>query len=102
MEISGDDHKELYRSEVRKGVEIFERSFKDIQASQFDAQKAQYEKVMNQSLQIIQAAGGALVNEQIIKMKEKLEQDYKGYLHDPSQENIAKVERDIQNLKDYE
>lgn len=84
MEISGDkSDKALYQQELQKGVKLFEAGFKQLQKSKFDAQKQQFEKSMSESLEVIQDTAQALMNKQLLKMKDKLSKDYENYLANP-------------------
>ncbi|MCI0381898.1 MAG: hypothetical protein L0207_02460 [Chlamydiae bacterium] len=99
MEVEKPGDSAAYRAEVKRGVQIFEKDFKGIQTSKFLEQKEQYEKSANESLEAIQDAVSALMNKELMKLKDKLAQDYQNYLDNPTDQNRNKVQRDIDNLK---
>ncbi|MCH9612405.1 MAG: hypothetical protein S4CHLAM102_08950 [Chlamydiia bacterium] len=90
-----------YQQEVRRGAELFEKSFHEMQSSKIDAQKEQYKEVMRESLNVIHQAARGLMNDQIEELKNQLAQDLDAYLKDPSSSNSSKVESDISHLKRY-
>ncbi len=100
MEISGSSPTQpSYSSDFKQGVDLFEKSFQEIQSSKFDAQRAQYVKVMNESLQIMQESASAMLNQHLLALKETLSKDLKAYLAAPTDEHRQKVESDIDELK---
>lgn len=98
MEISGKD-RSLYTQELQKGVKLFEAGFKEMTKSKLDPQKQEYEKSMKESLQVIQDSASALMNNQVLKMKEQLDKDYNNYLANPSDANKDKIQSDIDSIK---
>jgi hypothetical protein len=91
-----------YKQDFHRSVELFEKSFKEHQHSQIDKQKQMYEHVMKESLSIMQETAGAMVNQQLAKMKETLDKDLTSYLNDPSAEHCSKVQRDLEGIKNAE
>jgi len=101
MEISGKRPDEsMYKQEAKQAVELFEKGFKHMQTSKFEAQKEQFEKAMHKSLQVIHDAAKGLMNQEILKQKEQLALDFHDYLEDPTLSNQQKVMRDIDGLKE--
>lgn len=97
-----------YKAEYKESLNLFEKSFQGVQSSQFDAQKAQYIKVMQESLNIIKETADGMLNQHIISpalnqhinaMKEQLEEDLNTYLSNPTDENRKHVLQDINKLK---
>jgi len=100
MEIPGGvPEKPTYKNEVQSGVKLFEKGFKNLQESKFDAQKLEYKKSMKESLQVIQDAAKGLMNQELLKQKEELANDFQQYLDNPTSENEQKVQHDIDSLK---
>jgi hypothetical protein len=91
-----------YKQDFHRSVELFEKSFKEHQQSQIDQQKKMYEHVMKESLSIMQETAGAMLNQQLSKMKEKLDKDLTSYLDNPSSEHTNKVLKDIEGIKSAE
>lgn len=97
-----------YKAEFKESLNLFEKSFQGMQSSHLDAQKAQYVKVMQESLKIIKEAADGMLNQHVISpalnqyinsMKEKLSQDLNTYLANPTDENREHVQIDINQLK---
>lgn len=92
----------MYSSNFKHGVDLFEKSFKEREASQLEAQRSQYLKVMKESLHIMQDAASGMLNDHLLSLKETLDQDLNAYVNDPTEEHRNKVEKDIQELKKNE
>jgi hypothetical protein len=100
MEVSGSSPSQpSYPSEFKQGVELFEKSFHNMQTSKLDAQKAQYVKVMDESLQVMQDSASAMLNKHLLELKNTLSQDLHTYLAAPTDEHRKKVESDLDQLK---
>lgn len=101
MEITPDkSREELYHEEVKKSIDLFEKSFKQIQKkSTFTQQKEEYEKVMNECMQVMQETAMGLANKELLKIKNQLSMDYKGYLNNPTSTNRDKLQHDIDKMK---
>jgi hypothetical protein len=103
MEVAGPQpQKPSYSKEFKKSVDLFEKSFKGLEASKFDAQKAQYVKVMKETLSTMQEAANGMFNQHLVELKEKLAQDLNTYLATPNDANREQVEEDINTLKKEE
>ncbi len=88
-----------YEQEYQQGVNVFEESFKGYEKSTFQAQKTEYEKAMNKSLDAMGKSASALANEQLKSLKDKLSKDFNTYIQDPTKENSSKVLADIDQMK---
>ncbi len=100
MTISGPTpDRPTYESDLKRSIDLFEKSFQNVQTSQFDAQKDQYVKVMHESLKTIQESASGLLNSKIREMKEQLSQDLDTYLASPTDETKEKVQKDISQIK---
>ncbi|MBM3208032.1 MAG: hypothetical protein FJZ57_05435 [Chlamydiae bacterium] len=91
-----------YKQDFHRSVELFEKSFKELQHSEIDQQKKMYVNVMKESLSIMHETASAMVNQHLSKMKEKLDKDLTTYLDDPSTEHKNKVLKDIEGIKSAE
>ncbi len=95
------DERSIYQKEIQQGVKIFQESFKGLQETKkFPEKKIEYEKAMDESLQAIQDAASALMNQKLIQMKEQLSKDYHVYLDDPTNQNAEKVDKDLDSLRE--
>lgn len=102
MEIqkAGDDSS-AYKNEIKEGVQIFDKSFKEMKETKnFPQKKQEFNNAMQESLKAIQDAATALANKELLKKKQQLDQDYQAYLQTPNSENEKKVEKDIDSLRD--
>jgi succinate dehydrogenase/fumarate reductase flavoprotein subunit len=88
-----------YQQEFKQGVDLFEKGFHQMQSSKFDRQRMEYQKSMNESLQVIKDAAAGLMNKELSNLKDELAKDYQNYLIDPTKENEKRVEKDISSLK---
>ena len=88
-----------YEQEYQQGVNIFEESFKGYEKSKFQAQKTEYEKAMNESLDAMGKSASALANQQLKSLKNKLESDLHTYIQEPTKENSQQVLADIDQMK---
>ncbi len=100
MSVSGpNSNQPTYRQEFDQGVELFEKSFKAYQQSNFDPQKNEYALAMKDSLEVMQDAAGGMFNQHLMDMKSQLAKDMNAYMKNPSEENRQKVDSDIDSLK---
>ncbi len=100
MSVSGPTpDRPTYEADFRRSVDIFEKSFKNIQDSKFDAQKAQYVKVMHESLRAMQESASGMVNDKLREMKNNLSHDLDDYISSPTDDHKVKVEKDINQMK---
>lgn len=100
MEITPDkSNREIYHQEAKKGIELFEKSFKAMQKSKQDEQKEEYQKVMEECLQVMQDTAKGLMNKKLLEMKEQLAVDSQNYLNNPTDANRDKVQKDINSIK---
>jgi len=88
-----------YSSDFRQSVELFEKSFKELQTSTLPAQRSQYVKVMQETLQAMQDISSATVNKELLKLKNQLSEDLNTYLASPSDTTKKNVESDLSALK---
>lgn len=88
-----------YHKDFQESVNLFEKSFKGVQTSSFDAQRAQYVTVMNESLKTMQESASGLVNDRLISLKNDLSKDLNKYLDAPTTEHQEKVQQDLDSLK---
>lgn len=99
MDISKSDSIR-YRQEVKQGVDIFQKSFKEAaETKDFPEKKDLFDKSAKEAMQAIGDAAKALMNKEILAQKEKLEKDYNDYQRDPSAENSKKIAEDIKSFK---
>lgn len=88
-----------YNQEFNQSLELFDKSFQGYQNAGFDAQKEQYEKVMNESLTIMKQAAGAMVNSHLQKLRAQLSDDLGKYMQHPDAATKAKIQQDIDELR---
>ncbi len=88
-----------YNQEFEQSVELFAKSFQGYQGAGFDAQKQQYAKVMNESLNIMKQAAGAMVNHHLQKLRNQLSDDLHEYMQHPDATTKAKIQKDIDELR---
>ena len=102
MEIQkGEGDSSVYRKELQQGIKVFEESFKGMRETKnFPQKKQEYEKATEKSLQAIQDAASALMNQALIQMKDRLGNDYQTYMDSPTQENAEKIEKDLDSLRE--
>jgi hypothetical protein len=91
--------KPTYEKDFQRSVDLFEKSFKEVEKSSFDAQKNQYVKVMKESLSTMQEAANGMLNSHLAELKTKLSDDLNTYLEDPTQEHTDQVMKDIKEIK---
>ncbi len=102
MEISSSNRppeEPSYRKDFQRSVDLFEKSFREVQNSTFDAQKNQYVKVMQSSLSVMQEAANGMVNKHLAELKNKLSTDLDTYIENPSTEHTQQVMTDIREIK---
>jgi hypothetical protein len=100
MEVSGPTPKEpSYNSEFNQSVDLFEKSFRGMQSSTFDAQRLQYVKVMHESLEAMREAANAMFNQKLVALNKTLSNDLNEYLSSPTDEHLKKIQADLNKLK---
>lgn len=88
-----------YNSDFQQSVNLFQKSFEAMQSSQLDPQKAQYVKVMHEALNTMQESASAMVNQHLMNLNQTLSHDLDTYLASPTDANKAKINTDIDQLK---
>ena len=103
MEISSSNRpfpeEPTYKQDFDRSVELFEKSFKNLDHSTIEPQKKMYLKVMQESLSIMQESASAMLNQHLSGMKSQLEKDLTAYLEHPDATHKEAILQDIQKIK---
>ncbi|HNA62353.1 MAG TPA: hypothetical protein PKW79_04690 [Rhabdochlamydiaceae bacterium] len=91
--------KEIYKQECTRGVELFQRSLKEYQKSQIPAQKDEYRDVMDKALQIIKETASQCLGKEMQKEGSNLQKDYDTFIANPSDNNLNRLNNDLEHFK---
>lgn len=94
---SGDD----YSQDLLNSAQKFQDAFDNYQFAQTSEEKQQYQAMMSQQLAMMNAACRELKRSGLAKQESILEKDYRAYMTNPSDENLAAVQHDLVTLQDY-
>jgi Ni,Fe-hydrogenase III large subunit len=76
----------MYEQEYRQGAELFQKALKQHMASDNKFQEAEFQDVMDQSLNVLNEAARGLMRQELLKQNQKISDDYqifKQYPGDP-------------------
>lgn len=100
MEINPNEtNNARYQEEFNKGIDLFDKSFHGYLEAKTEGQKEQYNKVMDESFQVMQDSASGMMNKHLQELKSQLQSDYSEYMENPNEQTKQKVEMDIQSLK---
>jgi hypothetical protein len=90
-----------YRANLEQSAVKFENALQSYQTSNDTEDKLRLKEVMNQQLALIQSAVREIKQKGIYKEQVDVATDYKRFIENPSDENTAALEHDLQTLRDY-
>lgn len=94
------DPMQMYKSECQRGADLFKRSL-DRYAQEKDVRKRyEFEKVIKDSLKVMNEACRGLKKQEALKQEQKLEKDFKTYQEDPSSDRLAELHKEADQIKD--
>lgn len=97
--VGGNDP--VYRKDMQKGVQIFEKTFKEMEKTKnFPQKKQELEKAADDSLRALHDAAKGLKDKRLEEMEKKLDEDFHSYLENPSAQSESQVQKDIDALRD--
>jgi hypothetical protein len=89
----------LYRQEFERAVNLFQQSLTAYQQSEIPAQKEEFKKVMAKTLEVIHQTIRQVILERPEQKDKELSSDYQQFLDSDNSKNIAKLGRDLDDLK---
>ncbi len=89
-----------YQQDYQKGFDLFQKAFNEYNKPNVEEhKKAQLQKVMSESLQVMNETACVVLKEEKQKDELKLSTDYAEFAQNPTPENQKKVSDDINELK---
>jgi len=90
-----------YQQQFSRSVDLFQKSLAEYEKADEQHKKDKFKDVMDKSLNIMNQTAKAAMSSSAQKQEKKLESDYQNLMANHSSENLAKVQKDIENLKGY-
>ena len=90
-----------YRAALNQNVAKFQNALDSYQESTDATEKLRLKEIMNQQLGLIKSSIQEIKQAGIYNQDVKVENDYKNFIANPSAENTAALEHDLQTLKEY-
>jgi hypothetical protein len=90
-----------YRANLEQSAVKFENALESYQMSTDYEEKLRLKEIMNQQLALIKSSVEEIKQGGIYKEQVKVETDYQKFMENPSAENTAALEHDLQTLRDY-
>ena len=92
--------KALYRQEMERAVNLFQKSLSAYDQSQIQSQKDEFKDVMKKALQVIHQTMPQVFNQKMAQEKDaQLNQDYQQFLASDSPKNIERLNQDLNDLR---
>jgi len=90
-----------YRAALNQNVAKFQNALESYQESTDANEKMRLKEIMNQQLGLIKSSIQEIKRSGIYNQDVKVETDYQKFIANPSAENTAALEHDLQTLKEY-
>lgn len=92
----------LYHQEFLHGCDLFQRALNEYQKSDIPQQKEAFKKVMGSALHVLNETASVVCNgKKQVSKEEEVEKDFKKFVHDDSEDNLQKLQADINDLKTW-
>lgn len=92
----------LYHQEFLHGCDLFQRALNEYQKSEIPQQKDAFKGVMNSALHVLnETAIVVCKGKKQLSKEEDVEKDFKRFVRDDSEENIQKLQSDLNDLKNW-
>jgi len=90
----------LYKKEYKQGAELFQKALSSYIVSENPYQKAEFLKVMDKAMSVLNESAQALNQQALLKQNKKIESDYKNFSQSPdSPETLKKLTEDLNQAK---
>lgn len=100
--LSPKDRK-AYEAEYKQGVDLFSRALDDYSHSKLKSmemfQKAEFKKVMEKAMQVLQETASELQKKELLKHNETLAKDLAAFEENDSATNLSQLKKDLDSLK---
>lgn len=90
-----------YQRQLEQSAAKFENALQSYQTASNPQEKEQLKNLMEQQLGLIRSAVQEIKRGGMYKQDVLVDSDYQRYMQNPSPENIAALEHDLQTLRDY-
>lgn len=90
---------ESYQQEYRQGADLFQQALQGFDGAENPEQKAAYQNVMDQAIQVMNDAARALKG-QYSKDMQKINADYASFENSQSVSQIQKLQKDLDQAKE--
>ncbi len=94
------DKKKIYQKEFLEGAKLFQQALEKHHQSKEAPQKAAFEKVMKEALQVMNQTVKQGFGKEKIEEEKKLEQNYQNYLSHQDKSHYEQLIEDIGSLKE--
>lgn len=91
--------KTLYKQEYVHGADLFQRALQQHAKSANMYQKAEFQEVMENMMQVMNETARALKEEVLKKQNEKISEDFKTYQQAPSESTQKRLAEDLDQAK---
>jgi hypothetical protein len=88
----------IYKQEFQRGMNLFEQSLHEYQNTEAGPKKDKFKEVMELTMQVMNETAKLALSKSAQKTEGVLEQDYQSYISDSSEDNLNKLQGDIDKL----
>jgi len=93
----GPHEKKMYEAEYKQAADLFQRTLAEYSKSDNIYQKAEFKKVMEESLQVLNDAATGLRRNDLLNQNSLIEKDYNSFQSDDK--DNAKLKNDLDKAK---
>jgi hypothetical protein len=92
--ISPRQERKMYESEYKQAADLFQRTLTEYAKSDNKYQKAEFKKVMEESLQVLNDAATELKRKDLLSQNNQIEKDYGAFQSDDTKDSTLKKDLD--------
>lgn len=90
----------MYEQEYKHGAELFQKALQQYSQSDNPYQKAEFQKVMDKAMHILNETAAELNRKGLLAQNEKIEKDYTSFNNTPTDgRTVSELNRDLDQAK---
>ncbi len=90
---------EMYKSECQRGADLFKKSLDKYESTKNQEKKYEFEKVIQDSLKVMNEACRGMKKEKALHQEEKLQKDFDDYKSQPTPEKLQQLYKEADDIK---
>lgn len=95
----GPRDRQMYEAEYKHAAGLFKQASEEYAKSDNMFQKAEFKKVMDQAMNVMQETVRELVRQDLQKQNDKIANDYANFQNNPNNQSLQQLEKDLDKAK---